>query len=173
MAYLKGRSILTGDCGFCLSPVLVPGQDSHTYVFTGYLPDGSEWYQTHSVAGWFTPYDDVWVLARAFAEVRSLIGAYIPVDLWDTGRQMKACIVERVDWLHIQLSIANQARNQVSVTLFVQDNTTSQFRHLHFLASIDDVETFGNELVQEVIAANPSEAAKGAEDELVALYFMS
>lgn len=163
MADLEGTDLNVGPRRLSITPVrsAQPGQDATEYVFeTCPGPDGCVWSRTFSVADWFTQQDDVWVLARAFAETPVLLQTRIPISLFRTDGGMPAKLCVNAHWLQVAL-VGIKSQRWVAVVVFAQETSTPDlFRRFRMRTDVEKAARFGQELEQEIIAACPNWAAE-------------
>lgn len=158
MAKLEGRNG-SGPTWFSISPVPAAqeGEDATEYVVQVWPvnSDGDTLTRRFSVAGWQMQHDDVWVLARAFAETLALLDIVIPISLWRTGRGEQAVLVESATWIDVTLR-GNKRQQRVSVSYNVQEDAhLNLFRRFFLLTDVRQTARFGIELEQEIIEASP------------------
>lgn len=163
MAKLEGKAALIGPEWFSLKPLKnkIEGQDATEYLLELWPgPNDNIFTRTFSVVGWQMHQDDVWVLARAFAEAPKLPEAIIANDLWRTGKPSHAYLYESATWLHAILW-GNKHRQGVAIRLFIQEQDGAQtFRSFFIQASAAQVAKFGLELEREIIEASPHWASE-------------
>ena len=105
-------------------------------------------------------HDDVWVLARAFAESPALLGLKLPIDLWRVGWSQQAHLFESASWISAVLW-GNERRQRIRISLFLQEDVSlNSFRNFAIIAGVEQTARFGMELEQEIIAASPNWAAE-------------
>jgi len=161
MAKIEGKDFKTGAKAFSLAPVKVAGQDATEYtLLLWHHADVPPQTYTFSVAGWQMGQDDVWVLARAFAETPALLEATLPMDLWRTGRPQRACLCVSADWLHVTLC-GNPKQQKVRIVLYIKEGTDPEiFRRVFIQTDVEQARRFGLELEQEIIEAAPEWASE-------------
>ena len=159
MALLTGHDFRCGVRRLELSPLACQSSenaDASEYTFR--IEEGKDrrvWSQTYSVADWFMGQDDVWVLARAFAEIPKLVGARLPVDLWRQSRDSEPKFTIDAAWLFVAFSLVSKQKN-VRITVFAKNDTGSdEFRRFFLQCSVDEAEQFGLTLEREIIRSSP------------------
>jgi hypothetical protein len=158
MAKLVGKDFKAGAKAFSLTPVKpkTTNHDATEYILTLW-PSSSSQPVTHSfsVQGWQMGHDDIWILARSFAEAPALLNAVLPMDLWRIGRQQHAYLAASVDWLEVVM-FGVKHQQQIRIILYVREcSEPTLYRRFFIQADAAQVAQFGLELEKEIIEANP------------------
>lgn len=156
MAILVGNSGL-GCEEFRIAPIraIEFGQDATVYSLDLITRSKDNLHRHFSVKGWQMQHDDVWVIARTFAEAPKLLESRLEVDLWRTGRAQAADIFESCCWLEVALHGIPRQR-VIRVVLFIQEDPLASLYSRHFMSvRVEDAEDFGLQLEREIVEASP------------------
>ena len=163
MARLEGQAPLLGPAWFSLQPVKTErdGDDCTEYALAfGSKSDAAAREYRFSVADWQMGHDDIWIVARAFAEAPVLADAKIPVDLWRNHHNSVAYLYESATWIHAILW-GNEKQHRVAIRLFVKDaDDPALFRTFFLQTAMESARAFGLQLESEISDAAPNWAAE-------------
>ena len=157
MASLIGENV-HGSVHFVLTPYFEVDTDKDVEDYAITILQGSGIEPIHgifSVSGWQSGHLDLFVVARMMERIAAFADTMLPVDIWDTGKPLRAKAHLSVDWLHL-VTWAYRERERVNVTAFVRDNSgPGLFHHVSFQARLGDAQEFGHNLEAEIRAACP------------------